>query len=98
MRIILLAIVAIFSTSALAANKISVFVDGMTCPSCGASVEKHLKAIPQVDSVDIILSSGSVIVTLKNGGTLSNADVAKAISEAGYKVKPPSAQPQINQH
>lgn len=77
----------VISISALAeTKKVTFIVDGMTCPSCAASVERHLKTLPQVDSVDISLSAKAVTVTLKNGTELSIADASKAVQAAGYKI------------
>ena len=77
-----------FSTAAGAADKqVTVLVDGMTCPSCAASIEKHLMMLSQVRSVDISLAKRSVTIFLKDGSTITDSEIFKAIQDAGYKVK-----------
>ena len=89
-----LSILLLLSIDAYAGNQQLVLkVEGMTCPSCAASVERNLKALPQVKSVDISLSKGSVAILLKDGTSLSQEQASKAIQSAGYKVKSVIEQP-----
>lgn len=57
-------------------------VTGMTCHHCVMSVTEELTELPGVESVDVVLETGSVTVT--SAGPLDAAAVAAAVSEAGY--------------
>lgn len=55
-------------------------VTGMTCASCQAHVEKAAAKVPGVSSVDVSLLTNSMGVE----GTASDADIIKAVEDAGY--------------
>jgi Cu+-exporting ATPase len=59
-------------------------VDGMTCASCVARVEKVLTRLPGVHSASVNLASEAASVTAT--AQLSFAEVAAAIERAGYAV------------
>ncbi len=61
-------------------------VDGMTCPSCAAFVESHLKKLDAVDSVSISLGKGIAVVTLSEDKKIKKGDIKKAVKDAGFKV------------
>ncbi len=58
-------------------------VSGMTCSHCVASVREEVSAMAGVDSVDVDLASGRLVVT---GAALDDTAVRAAVSEAGYEV------------
>ena len=55
-------------------------VTGMTCAACQAHVEKAVSKLPDVDSVTVSLLTNSMSVE----GSVSDADVIKAVESAGY--------------
>lgn len=57
-------------------------VTGMTCGHCVASVTEEIGEIDGVESVDVVLETGSVTVT--SDAPLDRATVEAAVSEAGY--------------
>jgi copper chaperone CopZ len=59
-------------------------VTGMTCAHCVASVTEELAALPEVTDVDVQLAGGTVTVTSRR--ELSTAEVAAAVTEAGYQL------------
>lgn len=59
-------------------------VEGMTCGHCKMRVEKALNSIEGV-SAEVDLSSGKVSVKMEN--EVSDADLTKAVTNAGYEVK-----------
>lgn len=63
-----------------------VHIKGMTCPSCAASVERELKALPQVASVSISLKQNTATIILKEGQVLSENQVKGAVEKAGYSI------------
>ena len=59
-------------------------VTGMTCGHCASSVREEISEIPGVTAVDVVVETGAVTVT--SDAPLSDADVAAAVTEAGYSV------------
>jgi copper chaperone CopZ len=60
----------------------TVTVNGMTCEHCARSVTEEIGALSGVRSVDVTVSSGSV--TILSDRELDGADIAAAVTEAGY--------------
>ncbi len=65
---------------------IEVHVSGMVCAFCIQGIEKTLLALKDVDSIDIDLKTKVVTVIPKQGGTLTDDHIKKAIDDAGYEV------------
>lgn len=89
MRRVLVFLVAFWiAISAYAYNeKIqTIQIQGMTCPSCAAAVEKRLTAIPEVQFVKIDIRKGTAVITLKGGQPPTEEQLDKAIKAAGYKM------------
>ena len=59
-----------------------IVVTGMTCGHCVASVTEEIEEIAGVESVDVVLESGTVTVT--SSTPLERATVEAAVTEAGY--------------
>ena len=59
-------------------------IDGMSCQHCVMSVKKALERISGVSSVDV--SIGNAKVTF-DGSKTNRDELAKAVVDAGYKVK-----------
>ena len=59
-------------------------VTGMTCAACQARVEKAVGKIPGVKDVSVSLLTNSMSVD----GDVSEADVIRAVEDAGYGAKP----------
>lgn len=57
-------------------------VEGMSCNHCKMAVEKAVKAVAGVESVQVNLDKKEVVVN----GSADRSQVAKAIEEAGYEV------------
>lgn len=87
MRKLYLALSLALASSALAAStKTVILVDGMTCASCAGAIEKRLKKVEGVSSVDISVKAGKVTVTSKENTIIDPAKAKSAVEEAGYKV------------
>ena len=54
-RVLLLAVVVV--TQATAAELVTIKVEGLACPFCAYGIEKHLKKLDAVASVDELVSS-----------------------------------------
>lgn len=68
---------------------ISLPVEGMTCASCVARVEKALTKIEGVEEVNVNLATEKVTLTY-TGGETAIPKFAEAIEDAGYKLLFPS--------
>lgn len=62
-------------------------VTGMTCAACQARVEKAVGKLPGVNEVSVSLLTNSMGVD----GDVSEADIIRAVEEAGYGARPKNA-------
>jgi Cu+-exporting ATPase len=79
----------VFVPAAKAASELELPIEGMTCASCVARVEKALLKVPGVLAASVNLATEKVSVTAAGG--VSFAALAAAIDEAGYAVRPVEA-------
>jgi Cu+-exporting ATPase len=73
-------------------QSVSLDIEGMTCASCVARVEKALKKVPGVVSAEVNLATERAEVTLAGRG----ADIApllQAVEQAGYVARPVAGTP-----
>jgi copper chaperone CopZ len=61
--------------------------DGLACPFCAYGIEKQLTRIAGVESVETDLESGSVVITMKPGATLAEAEAKRAVDAAGFTMR-----------
>ena len=66
-------------------NLIQLPIEGMTCASCAARVEKALKRVPGVASAEVNLATESASVALAEGA--SPQALVAAVREAGYEAR-----------
>jgi len=69
-----------------APSELELSIEGMTCASCVARVEKALLKLPGVLAASVNLATEKAWVTA--AGTVSFAALAAAIDKAGYAVRP----------
>ncbi|MBO6001644.1 MAG: metal-transporting ATPase, partial [Spirochaetales bacterium] len=60
-------------------------IQGMMCPHCEARVKKALESIDGVKSADVSHEKACAVVTLSS--PVSDQDLTKAVTDAGYEVK-----------
>lgn len=65
-------------------GKVTIEVDGLACPFCAYGLEKNLKKIDGVESIDINIDEGSVLLGIADGKQISESVVLKKIEEAGF--------------
>ncbi len=70
-------------TTVISSGRMTLPVQGMSCASCVAHVEKALAAVPGVQSVAVNLATESATV---QGGALDAGVLRRAVDEAGYEV------------
>lgn len=63
--------------------KKTIAIEGMTCAHCSARVEKALNAIEGVRAKVNLAKKSAVIET---DGTVTDDALAKAVTDAGYKI------------
>jgi len=59
-------------------------VNGLSCPFCAYGIEKKLGALEGVESVEVRLDEGAVIVRTRPGAELTEARARKAVEAAGF--------------
>jgi copper chaperone len=59
-------------------------VSGMTCEHCSRAVLEEVTAVPGVESADVDLEGGRLVVV----GDADPSEIAGAVREAGYEVTP----------
>lgn len=80
------AVLFLAASPAFAAETIEARVNGMVCALCAKGIEESLSKQPGVAKVHVDLDGKSVHVTLKDGGSLSDAELKEIITDAGYAV------------
>jgi copper chaperone CopZ len=74
-------------TASSAATTIEMTVNGLVCAFCAQGIEKKLKKFPATSEVVVNLEHRLVAVALKDGQDIPDADLRKALTDAGYTVK-----------
>ncbi len=64
---------------------LQVLLQGMTCASCVASVEKAIQIVPEVTHVNVNLAEQMALVTLTHSSSQTEQDLLSAITQAGYR-------------
>ena len=59
-------------------------VDGLACPFCAYGIEKELNRTDGVESIRIDINAGTVTVTMAEGGTMTEAQAARIVEDAGF--------------
>ncbi len=68
-------------------------VDGLACPYCAYGVEKKLKAIDGVKSVEVDLDQGLVMVQTRDDLQLSDQQLQQLFQDAGFTYRSKTVQP-----
>jgi copper chaperone CopZ len=80
------AALAVLVASSATAATIEMNVNGLVCAFCAQGIEKKLRKLPATADVVVSLEQRLVAVALKDGQDISDADLRKALTDAGYKV------------
>jgi copper chaperone len=75
------------SLSTAAGTQYDMRVDGLACPFCAYGIEKKFTKTEGVDSIDINLQKGLVIVKTLEGKTFEEDNLKKIINDAGFTLK-----------
>lgn len=83
--IVLVSIVLLASTEATAQiSKAEIRATGLTCSMCSNAINKQLKSLPEVVSVETDLNTNTFTVTLKEGNTLNPKIFKDKVEKAGF--------------
>jgi len=69
---------------AWAAETYRLQVDGLACPFCAYGVEKKLNQVEGVESIDIRINEGLVLVTAGDDAQFDQARAEQIMKEAGF--------------
>lgn len=83
---ILLAALLSLSTVVVRATTIEMHVNGLVCAFCAQGIEKKLRKFPATVDVVVSLEQRLVAVALKDGQDIPDAELRKALTNAGYTV------------
>lgn len=70
-----------------AAGTIEMKVYGLVCAFCAQGIEKTLRKNPATEDVVVSLENKLVAVGTRSGLDISDAELTKALTDAGYDVK-----------
>lgn len=70
-----------------AASNYVIRIDGMTCKFCAHNVKKQLKKLEGVEQVEVDQDKGTATLVIKDGASLTDATLQKAIADAGYNYR-----------
>ena len=68
-------------------------VDGLACPFCAYGIEKKFTKTAGVNSVDVDLKNGLVIVKTDDGKAFKEDELKSIIHDAGFTMKSVSEKP-----
>ena len=83
---LLLFVVLAFAPLAVRAATIEMHVNGLVCAFCAQGIEKKLRKFPATADVVVSLEQRLVAVALKDGQDIPDAELRKALTNAGYTV------------
>ncbi len=66
---------------------VTIAVDGLACPFCAFGLEKKLKKIDGVEALNVQMEEGRVQMKLKEGATVTEEQINKAVADAGFTVR-----------
>jgi copper chaperone CopZ len=69
------------------ATTIAMKVNGLVCAFCAQGIDKQLRKFPATADVVVSLEQKLVAVALKDGQDIPDADLMRALTNAGYTVK-----------
>ena len=88
MKILKTALATLLVGFALAghAATIEMEVNGLVCAFCAQGIEKKLRAFPATSDVIVSLEERLVAVSTKDGQDISDEELRRALTDAGYTV------------
>lgn len=72
------------STRATGMIEVALEVDGLACPFCAYGIEKKVKEVANVESIEVRVSEGIVVVHPQEGTAVDLAALGTAVHDAGF--------------
>jgi len=86
--LLIIALTTTWSSALFAAGtQYQIRVDGLACPFCAYGIEKKFVKTKGVDTVDILIGKGLVVVKTGPDKTFTHAQLKKMINDAGFTMK-----------
>src|SRR6185312_12569241 len=79
--------VSLAAAAGASATTIEMKVNGLVCGFCAQGIEKTLRKNPATADVVVSLENKLVAVATKEGQDISDKELKKALTDAGYDVK-----------
>lgn len=83
-KIILLLLIVVIGAQNASAEEIKIVVKGMVCSFCAQGIKKAFAKLPEVEEVTPDLSKKTVLIKTRADQTISDAQIASLIADAGY--------------
>lgn len=64
-----------------------VYVDGLACPFCAYGLEKKLKKLNAIQTMEVQLEEGRVLLAFKDDQTLTKKEIERAVKKAGFTAR-----------
>lgn len=77
----------LLGSASVRAATIEMNVNGLVCAFCAQGIEKQLRKFPATADVVVSLEQKLVAVSLKDGQDIPDAELRRALTNAGYTVK-----------
>lgn len=78
---------SLLASASTEAATIEMNVNGLVCAFCAQGIEKQLRKFPATADVVVSLEQKLVAVALKDGQDIPDAELRRALTNAGYTVK-----------
>ncbi len=65
----------------------TVYVDGLGCPFCAYGIEKKLKNLDAVKTMEVQLEEGRVLLAFREGQVLAKDEIQEAVKKAGFTAR-----------
>ena len=79
--------ILLLGSAAARATTVEMNVNGLVCAFCAQGIEKQLRKFPATADVIVSLEQKVVAVALKAGQDIPDAELRRALTNAGYTVK-----------
>jgi len=73
-----------FNLASAEIERVTMQIDGMTCPFCIFGIEKKLKSVDEVKDAEANLRSGNVDLTMEENAVISIKRLNKAVDDSGF--------------
>lgn len=66
-------------------ERITVTVNGLSCPFCAYGLEKRFKKVEGLDSLHIEFQTGQVALYVRDGSKVSDARIRQLVKDGGFE-------------